>query len=210
MFVTTQARSTGLRDALPPNRPTAMGSGRYRLSSGIEALVVGYAEELAPALAELRRSMTNQYLAIDLEWKPDFVRGENNPVAVMQLASSTLCLILQLRYLGFPQELQQFLRSRTITYVGMNYRTADYAKMQASFGWCSRDFGSFEDLADVAARVGYGQRGLSALATSVLGLSLPKLKRVTLSNWEAWDLSLEQIQYAALDALAVHHIRTRL
>jgi hypothetical protein len=60
----------------------------------------------------------------------------------------------------------------------MNYRTADYAKMQASFGWCSSDFGSFEDLADVAARVGYGQRGLSALATSVLGLSLPKLKRV--------------------------------
>lgn len=110
MFVTTQARSTGLRDALPPNRPTAMGGGRYRLSSGIEALVVGYAEELAPALAELRRSMTNQYLAIDLEWKPDFVRGENNPVAVMQLASSTLCLILQLRYLDFSQELQQFLR----------------------------------------------------------------------------------------------------
>ena len=61
----------------------------------------------------------------------------------------------------------------------MNYRTADYAKMQASFGWCSSDFGSFEEIfADMAARVGYGQRGLSALAASVLGLSLPKLKRV--------------------------------
>jgi ribonuclease D len=34
--------------------------------------------------------------------------------------------------------------------------------------------------------------------------------QITLSNWEATHLSLEQIQYAARDAFATHHIHAAL
>ena len=35
----------------------------------------------------------------------------------------------------------------------------------------------------------------------VLGFDPPKSRRISMSNWAAWTLSSQQIQYAALDAL---------
>lgn len=40
----------------------------------------------------------------------------------------------------------------------------------------------------------------------MLGLSLPKNKRVTMSNWAARRLSDAQVRYAALDALVTGHV----
>lgn len=42
---------------------------------------------LAPALSQLRSSMQDSVIAIDLEWRPQFGKGFT-PVALMQLASS--------------------------------------------------------------------------------------------------------------------------
>ena len=42
--------------------------------------------------------------------------------------------------------------------------------------------------------------GLKALAERFLGITLTKSKRVARSNWENFPLTLEQIEYAALDA----------
>jgi hypothetical protein len=88
-----------------------VGHGRYRLGR-LTIICVSSAHQLGPALRELRHSMDDFYIGIDLEWRPDFVRGQDNPVAIMQLASSSVCLLLQLHQLGFPWDLQAFLRCR--------------------------------------------------------------------------------------------------
>jgi len=58
----------------------------------------------------------------------------------------------------------------------------------------------------VSERLGYHGYGLGALTQQVLGFELPKSRKVTMSNWEAWALSPQQIQYAALDALTTGHV----
>lgn len=56
----------------------------------------------------------------------------------------------------------------------------DERKMRSSFGWETRQFGNFSDLARLASPYGLGAcPGLAALADAVLGLAIPKNKQVT-------------------------------
>lgn len=48
-------------------------------------------------------------------------------------------------------------------------------------------------LSDVAALLGYGRPGLSALVRRVLGFHPPKSKAVALSNWDAPALTRTQL-----------------
>ena len=70
------------------------------LPGGLEVLVVSRREQLGPALACLRAEAAAQatgsgahhphlgsVVGIDLEWRPDFRPGSNNPVALVQLAA---------------------------------------------------------------------------------------------------------------------------
>lgn len=58
----------------------------------------------------------------------------------------------------------------------------------------------------VGASLGYHGFGLAALTKRVLGFALPKCRKVTMSNWEARQLSARQVQYGALDAVVTGHI----
>ena len=51
-------------------------------------------------------------VAIDLEWKPERGRGQHHKVAMVQLASSTVALLIRTSRLGFKMglALEQFLR----------------------------------------------------------------------------------------------------
>lgn len=68
------------------------------------------------ALEAIVRPLVNllqdRYLSIDLEWKPEFKRGISTRIALMQLASSSCCLLIRLNRMGkrFPPALQTFLR----------------------------------------------------------------------------------------------------
>lgn len=57
----------------------------------------------------------------------------------------------------------------------------------------------------VVTQLGYKQPGLARTTAAVLGAVLPKPKAISMSNWEALQLSARQIQYAALDALLAGH-----
>ena len=57
----------------------------------------------------------------------------------------------------------------------------------------------------LAAQLGYKQPGLARTTAAVLGAVLPKPKSVSMSNWQAPQLTARQIQYAALDALLAGH-----
>ncbi|KAL4326596.1 3'-5' exonuclease-like [Arachis hypogaea] len=52
--------------------------------------------------------------------------------------------------------------------------------------------------------------GLKDLAKDVVGLSMKKPKHVSMSNWEARVLSIEQVEYACIDAHASYKIGHKL
>lgn len=56
--------------------------------------------------------LQDPYVALDLEWRPEFGKGQQNKVAMIQLASSTVAVLIRTSKLGFKLEptLEQFLR----------------------------------------------------------------------------------------------------
>lgn len=78
--------------------------------------------------------------------------------------------------------------------------------MQASFKVGRALFPHYLDLQRVSLALGYHRYGLGSLTGRVLGFTLPKPRKVSMSNWEARRLTQDQIIYAALDALIAGQI----
>jgi ribonuclease D len=54
------------------------------------------------------------------------------------------------------------------------------------------------------------QAGLRAIAAAVMGVTIAKPQRVTMSRWDASCLSYEQIRYACIDAFVSFEIGRKL
>lgn len=62
------------------------------------------------------------------------------------------------------------------------------------------------DLQEVAQQLGWHRIGLSRIAKLVMGIDMPKNKKVSCSNWAANNLSMQQIKYASLDAFVAGQV----
>jgi hypothetical protein len=91
----------------------SVGSSKRAFYPGLQAgaVVVENEAEVDAALAELRNSMDDSVVAIDLEWRPDLTGPSRNPVALIQLATSSLCVLLRTCRMGnkLPDSLKTFL-----------------------------------------------------------------------------------------------------
>ena len=94
------------------SRPHSLRNSIYSLTEDIKVYVVERANQIPAAIQQLKDSMEDSVVSIDLEWKPDFVR-DTSKVALMQLSSSTCCLLIRLCKIGpkLPEELLEFFRS---------------------------------------------------------------------------------------------------
>ncbi|KAL4587501.1 hypothetical protein LXL04_000372 [Taraxacum kok-saghyz] len=149
-----------------------------------------------------------QIIGLDVEWRPSYQRGVENPIAILQLCVGHRCLIFQIinaRYI--PPSLFNFLNNPNYTFTGAGIHV-DVEKLVQYYGLGGADNGR-RLAADVVDLVGqavqiYGMSvnglGLKALARMFLGKEPEKPKRVTTSNWENYRLSDEQIDYASIDA----------
>ena len=96
--------------------PGAIGVGQdgtLMLPGSVPVRVVVRPEQLPAALRALRSSMQDTVVAIDMEWQPDGIRGQsNNKVAMLQLASSSMAVLVRISRMGFtlPPSLAAFLR----------------------------------------------------------------------------------------------------
>lgn len=97
-----------------------------------------------------------------------------------------------------PPALKDFLKDRKVQLVGFSWGSSDEPKMQSTFGVGSKDFGRFMDLQQVAQGLGYCGFGLARLTKRVLGLNMPKSKKVSMSNWEAAAISRNQVRVIPL------------
>eukprot|EP00887_Chlorella_sp_A99_P004366 scaffold15.g4366.t1 len=154
------------------------------LPGGIRVRQVTRADQLPAALRALRDSMAGQdaVVGVDMEWKPDGWRptgsgsgggsagpaGGSSKVALLQLASASLVLLVRISRLGFslPPALAEFFRDPSITVVGYSWRepSADEAKALATFG-AGRGalFARYFDVQEVAEALGYHGFGLGTL-----------------------------------------------
>jgi len=78
--------------------------------------------------------MTDPYVAIDLEWRPTYSRGATSRVALMQLASPRIAVLIRVCRMGFKlhRQLRAFLGDSGICLVGFHWDGADEAQMQVS------------------------------------------------------------------------------
>ncbi|KAK4697753.1 hypothetical protein P7C70_g8163, partial [Phenoliferia sp. Uapishka_3] len=100
-----------------------------------------------------------------------------------------------------PQSLIQFLGDSTIRKAGQSIVSSDFLWIQEDFGVTPTGEMELAKLARAKDVLPFGSKkeGLSELTALVLGLHLPKPKKLRLRQWDG-PLSEEQLEYAALDS----------
>ncbi|CAI9099436.1 OLC1v1036262C1 [Oldenlandia corymbosa var. corymbosa] len=153
----------------------------------------------------------NLIVGLDVEWRPNFNRNQDNPIATLQLCVGRRCVVFQIlhcsRECQIPDDLKYFLAEPDFTFVGVGI-AGDVEKLAYDYGLSVG--GRIVDLRDLAADR-YGNKafknvGLKDLASAVLGRVVEKPKSVTMGRWDNRWLTPLQVQYACVDAFASFEI----
>lgn len=124
--------------------------------------------------------------------------------AVVQLATLDACLVVHLASPnGRPSStcgppLEAVLRDETIVKAGVSL---DQDILELRQKWSRLEARSRLDLGGIGAS-GSQRLGLKQLTSSILGVDLPKTRRLTMSNWSQVPLTSAQLAYSARDAWA--------
>lgn len=170
-----------------------------------DCVVVSSEKEWQHAYLLLKKELEEiPVLGIDCEWVS--VEGKANPVSLLQLAShSGFCVLIRLPKITYggqtlPRSLLDILVDGSILKVGVGCYE-DGRKLSHGYGITVCGMVDLRYLA-VRQRRNSIHRGLGlkSLAQDILNLSLDKSLRLRCSNWEAEELSNDQVIYAARDA----------
>ncbi|MCL7034101.1 hypothetical protein MKW94_010443 [Papaver nudicaule] len=155
--------------------------------------------------------LSNLIVGLDVEWRPNFHKNQENKVSVLQLCVGSRCVIIQLMYIDkIPQALIDFLGNPSFTFVGVGI-SEDVEKLLYDY---ELGIGSTIDLRVLAAqkmnKSELKKMGLRDLTEAVLGLNLVKPKKVTMSRWDAEYLTYDQVLYACLDVVVAFKMARHL
>ncbi|XP_002719587.3 exonuclease 3'-5' domain-containing protein 2 isoform X1 [Oryctolagus cuniculus] len=143
-------------------------------------------------------------LGIDCEWVN--CEGKASPLSLLQMASTSgFCVLIRLPKLTYggrvlPRTLLDILADGTILKVGVGC-SEDASKLLQDYGLAVRGCLDLRYLA-VRQRNNLLRNGLSlkSLAETVLNFPLDKSLQLRCSNWDAENLTEDQVTYAARDA----------
>ncbi|KAJ6501715.1 ribonuclease H-like domain-containing protein [Mycena vitilis] len=188
---------------VPPSAPYSWKNGKTR------QVYITDPDQADAELLEFRGPC-----GIDIEWKPNFIKGQReNPVALVQLANSETILLLHICHMKrFPQQLRTVLEDSNVVKAGVGIQ-GDAKKL---YNDCSVDVRNCVDLSLLARSVDNirwkgrykDPIGLARLIATYEDRLLSKGK-VTRSNWENY-LDPEQREYASNDGHAGHALYIRL
>ncbi|KAJ4787639.1 hypothetical protein LUZ62_038885 [Rhynchospora pubera] len=174
----------------------------------IKTTITGLSGEASSWIDEILRlhSPFNKVIVgLDIESCLHRKHGESreNLAALLQLCVGDRCLIFQLIHCDcIPEKLFNFLFNDKIYFVGAGIFD-DVKKLELDYGL---KVGSYFDLPRVAAaKTGQPcieQWGLQELLLEFTGDRLEKPMRIVQSDWGKQYLNLEQVEYAAIDAIA--------
>ncbi len=133
-------------------------------------------------------------LGFDTESRPSFRRGDNHPVALLQLAGAERVYLFQLQLLENLDPILALLADPSIRKAGVAIRD-DIRKLQELGSFAP---GNFVEISDLSRRLDITNTGLRNLSAIFLGFRVSKGAQVT--NWARPDLTQAQTSYAATDA----------
>ncbi|KAJ9178162.1 hypothetical protein P3X46_010071 [Hevea brasiliensis] len=167
----------------------------------VTAAAVVVDEWIANTMHIHKRELSELLIGLDTEWCMPTEPDGHQQVAIIQLCVGKRCLIFQLYHADdIPPSLIQFLGNKKFKFVGKGVWN-DACKL----------FEDYELLVAHTKDVGYWaakkyhdrdyrKLGLKALVLDLLQKVIPKPREITMSEWNAKELTIEQIEYACLDA----------
>ncbi len=158
---------------------------------GGEVMVISSHSEAKKAVRQMQQE---KLLGFDTESRPSFKKGQNHPVALIQLASPERAWLFRIALLGKTPELNEILGDNEILKVGLALKE----DLRSLSHFCTPNPDSFLDLQEFAPHFGIQEGSLKKLAAIVLRSRISKSQQ--LSNWENPELSEAQVRYAATDA----------
>ena len=148
-------------------------------------------EDMDLALEYLSRQAI---LGFDTETRPAFKKGQVYPVSLLQLSTTDQAFLIRINKVGLPSGLVKILASPKILKIGVAIRD-DIKILQRIVPFKPAGFIELQDLVKVYGIENFSLKKLSAI---VLGFRISKSARLT--NWDAPELSEQQLIYGATDA----------
>lgn len=140
--------------------------------------------------------LSQPVLGFDTETRPSFTRGHQHKVALLQVATTDICFLFRLNYIGLTPAIVQLLQDKEVTKVGLSWHD-DVNSLHHIGNF--RDAG-FIDIQDLARQIGIEDMSLQKIYANLFGQKISKRQQLT--NWEADVLNDKQKLYAATDAWA--------
>jgi ribonuclease D len=168
-----------------------------------KTIIVSEEKKIIHAFDEIKE---HRVVGFDTETKPVFVRGQQNKVALMQVALPDKVFLIRLKQTGITPHLVEFLESDSILKAGVALRD-DIKALQRLKHYKPA---GFIELATMSKEAGLQVESVKKLTALLLGFRISKSAQT--SNWEAEVLQEKQISYAATDAwvcLQIYHILTK-
>jgi ribonuclease D len=147
-------------------------------------------------------------IGFDTETRPSFSKRRHYKMALIQLATDEICYLIRLCvFKSMPLILEQFLRDRTVTKIGLSLKD-DFHGLNGISHVLPHNF---IDLQQYVPQFGIEEMSLQKIYAILFGKKISKRDR--LSNWESYELTDAQKRYAALDAwacLRIYHYLSQL
>jgi len=166
-----------------------------------KTIIVAEEKKIIHAFDEIKE---HRVVGFDTETKPVFVSGQQNKVALMQVALPDKVFLIRLRQTGITPHLIEFLESDSILKAGVALRD-DIKALQRLKHYKP---GGFIELANMSKEAGLQVESVKKLTALLLGFRISKSAQT--SNWEAEVLHEKQISYAATDAWVCLQIYKKL
>lgn len=163
--------------------------------------VVDTAEKARATLEKLSQC---HIVGIDTETRPNFRKGQNHTVALVQISTADESFLFRICRTGFIDELRAFFENENVTKIGLSLKD-DFHNLHKLAPFEPR---GFIELQEFVRRFSISDASLQKIFGIIFGRRISKGQR--LSNWEAEELSPAQRNYAAIDAWACLKIYNHL
>lgn len=152
--------------------------------------VISSKNDVRNAIAEMS---DQSFVGFDTETKPNFIKGNINEVALIQLAAGNQAYLIKINKTGLTEDIVDFFES-DIPKIGIALHD-DIKGLQRLRNFVPK---GFVNANKITLEMGITNQGIRKLAGIILGGRVSKSQQ--LSNWESPEFTKAQITYAATDA----------
>lgn len=138
--------------------------------------------------------LKHDIIGFDTETKPSFRKGVIHEVSLVQIATYDCVYLFRIHKSGLTNELSKIFEKPEVKKIGIAIRD-DIRDLNRIKKFEAK---KMVDLNEVAKKLGFESIGAKKLSALLLGFRISKRQQT--SNWEAHQLTPQQLDYAATDA----------